>query len=256
MKTGLLRRCDGDHAAGAVWRRSPRRPFSETQGPSMSISLPTAGASARATRSRLPVYVLCWLCLVADGYDLMTYGATIPALIGKAPFHLTPAQAGHIGSIALTGMLAGSLVAGMLTDRIGRRRIFIASVAVFSLGMLLTSVAPTLDLFVAFRILTCFGVGGLLPTAVALASEFSNPTSRSRTLGRVLTGPPVGMVVASFLASRLVPDHGFRPIYALAGVMLLLVPLLWALLPESPSFLAARGRHDAGARARPAEHPG
>lgn len=203
-------------------------------------------------RSRLPVYLLCWLCLAADGYDLMTYGATLPALIGKEPFQLTPDQAGHIGSIALTGMLVGSLVAGMLTDQIGRRRIFIASVALFSLGMVLTSVASTLELFVAFRILTCLGVGGLLPTAVALASEFTNPDRRSRTLGFVLTGPPVGMVVATFAASRLVPDHGFRPVYALAGLMLLAVPVLWALLPESPSFLAARGRTDEAARARAA----
>lgn len=208
----------------------------------MPISLSPRTAGVFPVRSRLLVYLLCWLCLVADGYDLMTYGATLPALIDTPPFHLTPGQAGHIGSIALTGMLAGSLVAGMLTDRIGRRRLFISSVAVFSLGMLLTSIASTVELFIAFRVLTCFGVGGLLPTAVALASEFSNPASRSRTLGVVLTGPPVGMVLASLMASRLVPEQGFRPVYALAGVMLILVPFLWRLLPESPSFLAARGR--------------
>lgn len=229
----------------------------------MSNPVPTAGATTTGTaRSRLPVYLLCWLCLVADGYDLMSYGATMPALIGQAPFHLTPDQGGHIGSMALTGMLIGSLVAGMLTDRIGRRLIFIASVTLFSTGMLLTSTASSVEMFVAFRVLTCVGVGGLLPTAVALASEFSNPASRSRTLGLVLTGPPVGMVVASFLASRLVPEHGFRPVYAIAGVMLLIVPLLWRMLPESPSFLAARGRSAEADRLRatyalpaPAEAP-
>ncbi|WP_370617391.1 MFS transporter [Mumia sp. Pv 4-285] len=197
--------------------------------------------AARAGRSRLPVYLLCWICLIADGYDLMSYGATLPALIGGEPFHLTVARAGHIGSLALAGMLAGSLTAGTLTDRVGRRRIFIASVTVFSVGMLLTALAPTVEMFVAFRVLTCFGVGGLLPTAVALASEFASPETRSRTLGFVLTGPPLGMVAAAFLASRVVEEHGFRPVYAAAGVILLVVPLLVRYLPESPSFLAARG---------------
>lgn len=170
-----------------------------------------------SSRSRVTIFLLCWLCLVADGYDLMAYGATLPSLIGRPPFSLTTGEAGFIGSIALVGMLVGSLVAGMLTDLVGRRRLFITSVTVFSTGMVLTSMAPTLDLFVAARILTCFGVGGLLPTAIALASEFARPQDRSRTLGLVLTGPPTGMVLAAFLSSQLVPSFGFRPVYAAAG---------------------------------------
>ena len=196
-----------------------------------------------STKSRVPIFLLCWLCLVADGYDLMSYGATLPALIGKPPFALSVGQAGLIGSIALVGMLVGSLVAGMLTDIVGRRRLFIASVAVFSTGMVLTSIAPSIELFVAFRVLTCLGVGGLLPTAIALASEFARPQDRSRTLGLVLTGPPTGMVLAAFLSSQIVPSFGFRPVYAAAGVLLLLIPVLYARLPESPGYLSARGRH-------------
>ncbi len=201
-------------------------------------------ADTSLSRSRVPIFLLCWLCLVADGYDLMAYGATLPSLIAKPPFALTVSHAGFIGSIALVGMLVGSLVAGMLTDVVGRRRLFITSVAIFSVGMLLTSLAPTVELFVAFRILTCFGVGGLLPTAIALASEFARPQDRSKTLGLVLTGPPTGMVLAAFLSSQLVPTHGFRPVYALAGLLLLAVPVLYARLPESPGHLSAHGRHD------------
>jgi AAHS family benzoate transporter-like MFS transporter len=202
----------------------------------------TLTPSGAVQTSRLPIFVLCWLCLVADGYDLMSYGATLPSLIGHPPFQLGIAQAGHIGSIALVGMLVGSLVAGTLTDRVGRRALFLASVTLFSLGMLLTAMAPTVELFVSFRVLTCLGVGGLLPSAVALASEFTRPATRSRTLGLVLTGPPCGMVVAAYLSSQVVPTHGFRPVYAVGGVMLLLVPVLHARLPESPGFLSVTGR--------------
>ena len=196
------------------------------------------------TTSRDVVFVLCWLCLLADGYDLMAYGATLPSLIGHPPLALTAAQAGHIGSLALVGMLIGSLVAGTLTDRIGRRRIFIASVTIFSVGMVLTSLTSTPDTFLAARVLTCFGVGGLLPTAVALASEFAPTATRSRTLALVLTGPPTGMVLAAAMSAAVVPTFGHRPVYAAAGLVLLLVPVLWRLLPESPAFLDARGRLD------------
>lgn len=194
------------------------------------------------TRSRLLVLVLCWLALVADGYDLMAYGATLPGLIGHPPFGLSPNQGGYIGSIALAGMLAGSLVAGTLTDRIGRRWLLIGSLVIFSAGMVVTAFAGEVNIFVASRIVTCVGVGGLLPTGVALASEFASAERRSRTLGAVLTGPPLGMVAAAYAASRLMPAYGFRPVYWIAGIFLLLVPAFLGLLPESPAYLAARGR--------------
>ena len=205
---------------------------------------------ASQTRSRLPIFILCWLCLLADGYDLLAYGATLPSLIGRPPFSLTLAQGGQIASLALVGMLVGCTGAGMLTDRLGRRRIFIASVTTFSVAMLLASVAPTVELFVAFRVLTCLGVGGLLPTAIALASEFAAPERRSRTLGLVLTGPPCGMVLAALVSSLVVPNHGFRPVYASAGLILILVPLLVKFLPESPAFLAVRGHTEQAAVVR------
>lgn len=215
----------------------------------------TSSRSGEAGRPRslVVVLLLCWAALAADGYDLMAYGATLPALIGRPPFHIAVGEGGHIGSIGLTGMLVGSLAAGTLTDRIGRRRLFIAGVLVFSVGMLGTAGAPDTGSFVAGRIVTGLGVGGLLPTAVALASEFAPVGGRSRALGAVLTGPPLGMVLAAYVASELTPAHGFRPVYALAGFGLLLVPLLVVLLPESPAHLAARERPDgAGPAGTPA----
>jgi AAHS family benzoate transporter-like MFS transporter len=90
-------------------------------------------------RGLTPVFVLCWLALLADGFDLYVYGATLPSMIGPEPLGITPQLAGTIGSVALIGMLLGSLSVGMLTDRLGRRRIFMVAVTVFSLAC---SVAP------------------------------------------------------------------------------------------------------------------
>ncbi|MFJ5977039.1 MFS transporter [Pseudarthrobacter oxydans] len=194
-------------------------------------------------RSLLGIFVLCWLGLLADGYDLYVYGATLPGLIGTPPFNVTPAAAGAVGSLALVGMLLGSLIVGTLTDRLGRRRIFVSALALFSLAMLACAVAPTWELFAVFRFIACFGVGGLLPTAVAITNEFAPPGKKSLVLGAVLTGPATGTVVASLTSLALLESSGFRPVYAIGAGGLLLVPFAWFLLPESPSFLRTQLRN-------------
>jgi len=193
-------------------------------------------------KSLAGIFVLCWLGLLADGYDLYVYGATLPGLIGQPPFNVTPAAAGGVGSLALVGMLLGSLIVGTLTDRLGRRRIFVSALALFSLAMLACAAAPTWELFAAFRFIACFGVGGLLPTAVALTNEFAPPGKKSLVLGAVLTGPAAGTVAASLTSLALLESSGFRPVYAIGAAGLLLVPFAWFLLPESPSFLRTQLR--------------
>lgn len=167
-------------------------------------------------KSLAGIFVLCWLGLLADGYDLYVYGATLPALIGQPPFNVTPAGAGAVGSLALVGMLLGSLIVGTLTDRLGRRRIFVGALALFSLAMLACAMAPSWELFAVFRFIACFGVGGLLPTAVALTNEFAPPGKKSLVLGAVLTGPATGTVAASLTSLAVLESSGRGPNFWLA----------------------------------------
>ena len=191
------------------------------------------------------VPLICWLALISDGYDLFSYGATLPGLIDTQPWFITAGQGGLVGSLSLVGMLCGSLVAGTLTDILGRRRLFLFSVVLFSVAMLGCAFSPSFVVFGIFRFLTGVGVGGLLPTAVAMASEFANPRYRSRILGAVLTGPPVGGLLASVAALNLVPDGDFRWVYGLgAAALVVVVPLAFFALPESPSFLRTHGRFE------------
>ncbi len=204
----------------------------------------TSSTPTRASRAALVVVpLICWLGLISDGFDLFAYGATLPGMIGREPWHITAGEGGAVASIALVGMLAGSLVAGTLTDILGRRRLFLFSVALFSVAMLGCAVSPTFAVFGICRFLTGFGVGGLLPTAVALAGEFADPRYRSRILGAVLTGPPVGGLLASVAAIYLVPGGNFRWVYAIGAFALVVVlPLAAITLPESPSYLRSKGR--------------
>lgn len=201
-----------------------------------------------AKKSPLVVFVICFLGLLADGYDLYSYGATVPGFLKDPQWGIDKATVGTVGSIALVGMLIGSLIAGLLSDRYGRRKLFLASIVVFSVFMVACSLAPSFAVFAVFRFLACLGLGGLLPTAVAIANEFASVTKKSIALGAIMCGPATGTVIASLVAANTLPTMGVRPVYAIGAVALLLVPVAWKLLPESPAYLRAAGRDEEAAR--------
>ncbi|MCF2570839.1 aromatic acid/H+ symport family MFS transporter [Brevibacterium sp. UCMA 11754] len=196
------------------------------------------------------ILLICWLALLCDGYDLYVYGATLPGFLGSPDWGVTKSLAGTVGSIALIGMLLGSLAAGTLTDRLGRRKLLMTSLGIFSIGMILCALAPNFTAFAIFRFITCIGVGGVLPTAVAIANESAPKGKVSLAVGAVLTGPPVGSLIGALTATALVVDHGVRPVYALGGLSFLLLLAVWRWLPESEVFLAAKAAPAAPGRTR------
>lgn len=200
----------------------------------------TAGSR---TRSPAVVIALCFVAIVFDGYDLVVYGAVVPDLLAYPAWDLSPVGAGNIGSYALVGMLIGALLIGYLTDVVGRRAVMIASVTSFSLMMLACSVAPGPELFGLFRFLAGLGLGGVIPTAIALTVEYSHPERRNFNNAVMFCGYAVGGVLAALSALALLDAIGFRGMMAIGGLPIVtVVPLLWLLLPESPSFLDAHGR--------------
>lgn len=193
-------------------------------------------------RPDLLVTGLCFAVIVFDGYDLIVYGATVPALLQYKEWGLTPAMAGVIGSYALIGMLVGALLAGAVTDVIGRRKVMLTGVGWFSVAMAGCALAPDATWFGIFRLLAGVGLGGVMPTAVALTAEYSAPERRSRNNALMFSGYAVGGILAAVLAMALLPELGFRLMYALGAVPLLMLPLLLRYVPESLAFLVAKGR--------------
>lgn len=208
-------------------------------------------ARASSTRSPAVVIALCFVAIVFDGYDLVVYGAVVPDLLAYGAWDLTPVGVGNIGSFTLIGMLLGALSIGYLTDVVGRRAVMIASVGFFSVMMLACSVAPSPELFGLCRFLAGLGLGGVIPTAIALTVEYSEPEKRNFNNAVMFCGYAVGGVVAALSALALLEHIGFRGMMAIGGLPLItVVPLLWALLPESPSFLDARDRPSEAAALR------
>ncbi|MEQ3549508.1 aromatic acid/H+ symport family MFS transporter [Pseudonocardia nematodicida] len=196
-------------------------------------------------RSGTTVAVICCIAVVFDGYDLSVFATTIPALLEYQPWGLDAARTGLIASYAFMGMLVGTLICGVATDLLGRRKMLMFSITWFSVFMLACAAAPTPELFGLFRFLCGIGLGGLLPTALALTVEFAPRERRNLFNALVSSGFSVGTIAAALLALVLLEPFGFRVMFALGAVaMVVLLPVAYVVLPESVGFLAAKGRMD------------
>ncbi len=218
-------------------------------GVSASSRQPTPeGGTARPRKSAAVVILLCFVAIVFDGYDLVVYGAIVPALLKYEAWALTPVQTGAYGSYALAGMFIGAILVGYLTDVVGRRKVLLVSITMFSLLMVASALAPSPGLFGLFRFLAGLGLGGVIPTAIAMTVEFSAPHRRNFNNALMFSGYAVGGIMSALLAIMLLGAIGFRGMLAIGGLPLVtVVPLLFFLLPESPAYLRARGRHDEAA---------
>lgn len=205
---------------------------------------PSGAAASRPRKSAAAVIFLCFVAIVFDGYDLVIYGAIVPSLLEYEPWGLTPVQTGAYGSYALAGMFFGALLVGYLTDVVGRRKVMLGCVSMFSLLMVATAAAPSPELFGLFRFLAGLGLGGVIPTAIAITVEFSQPKRRNFNNALMFSGYAVGGVLSALCAMLLLDAIGFRGLLAIGGLPLItVVPLLYFLLPESPAFLHAWGKH-------------
>jgi AAHS family benzoate transporter-like MFS transporter len=188
------------------------------------------------------VVAVCALTVVFDGYDISVFGTTIPALLAYKPWGLDAAELGVIGSVGLVGMLVGALLCGVATDVLGRKLMVVVSSGWFSICMIFCALAPTSGTFTLFRFLAGIGLGGVMPTVVALATEFA-PRHRRSVVNMILAGATsVGTMIVALLGIVVIDNIGFRPMYLLGAVALVVVPLAWFGLPESVQYLTAKGR--------------
>src|SRR5882757_2272125 len=191
------------------------------------------------------VIALCAFAVTFDGYDLVVYGTTVPSLL--ADWHIGPAQAGAIGSYALIGMLVGALLAGTVTDIIGRRRILVLCMVWFSVCTALCAFAPNAEVFGLLRFVAGIGLGGLMPTAAALVVEYAPAGKHNLTYAAMQSGYAVGGILASALAISVIPALGWQVMYLIGAAPVLAVPFALRWLPESLEYLVLRGRTDEAA---------
>ncbi|MFI6493221.1 MFS transporter [Streptomyces sp. NPDC050564] len=202
---------------------------------SSSLALPARGGRLAAL-----VVGLCWLVVLFDGLDMFIYGSVLPHMLETKALGIDPGKAGDVGSYATFGMLIGALSSGTVSDWVGRKKTIIVSTAVFSLASAVCASASSLGVFSFGRFLAGLGLGGLLPSAITLVTEYAPRGRGALIVGSLMTAHQAGGIVAGFVALW---TGDWRVSFWICVIPLFIgVPLAAKFLPESMAFLQAKGR--------------
>src|ERR1700727_2578875 len=199
--------------------------------------------SASSTRFR--VACLCAAVLLVEGYDIAAVGYVLPLLVDA--WRVPPAAFTSALAAGNIGLFLGSLIAGLLGDRLRRQPVMIACVSAFGILSLVSAFVASPTQLAMVRVLTGLGLGGGIPLAIALAAEFAPPIAKARFVLLASLGIPMGFALAGFAAGRLIGAFGWPAVFIAGGAApLFLAPVLMLRLPESIVLRAApptpRGR--------------
>lgn len=175
-----------------------------------------------------------------DSMDTGLIAFVLPILAKE--WQLSPAQMGWIGSIGLIGMALGAILAGTLADRIGRKRVFAITVLLYSLSTGMCALAWSYESLMVFRFLVGFGLGGELPVAATLMSEYAPAHLRGRFIVLLESFWGVGWLVAACIAYLLIPAFGWKAAFVIGTLPALYVFLIRLHMPESIRYLISKNR--------------
>src|SRR5438045_679154 len=179
------------------------------------------------------------LTIIFDGLDNQLLGAAIPAMMRE--WSLTRPAFASVLAAALFGMMIGGFVGGYIGDRIGRRMALLGSVISFGALTVLVSFSNDVTTLTVLRFFAGLGLGGAMPNAAALASEYVPIRQRPFAVTLTIVCIPLGGSLAGLVGGQLLPRFGWRGLFLVGGILpLLIAAVLLQVLPESPRFLARR----------------
>jgi AAHS family 4-hydroxybenzoate transporter-like MFS transporter len=189
------------------------------------------------------IFLLCCLVMLADGFDNQAINYAAPSII--AEFAILPALMTPVFNLSIAGAILGAICFGAMADRIGRRPATIAAIALFGAFTVLIPAAHDLAWLALLRCAASFGIGGGMPMAIALATDYQRHNRRALTVTLLFLGYTAGSSGGGLLAAELIPRFGWRSVFYLGGVGAIAITLaLLIRLPESIRFLALKRARD------------
>ncbi len=192
------------------------------------------------TRRLLLLRVIVGIATFFDAYTVLAIAFALPQLVVE--WKLTPAEVGMIISAGYVGQLFGAVLFGSLAEKIGRLKTLFITIVLFASMDAACLFAWSGVSMMAFRFLQGVGTGGEVPVASAYVNEFIGAEKRGRFFLLYEVIFPIGLVFAGMVGFFLVPVYGWKAMFVLGLIpSVLTIPLRW-FMPESPRWLASKGR--------------
>lgn len=176
----------------------------------------------------------------SDAFDALTIAYVLPALIPL--WHIAPSEIGLLISIGYAGQVIGGIASGWLAERYGRLPLMLANIVLFSLMSFACVLAGNYPTLLTLRFLQGIGLGGEVPIANTYINEFAKSRERGRFVLLQQAMFPVGLTTVALVGTFVVPMLGWQWMFVFGGLPVLLVLPMVRVLPESPRWLASRGR--------------
>jgi MFS transporter, putative metabolite:H+ symporter len=223
-------------AEGALLRTSAGTPFNAAANAQLIARLERLPVTPRLTLLRMIVGIATFF----DAYTILAIAFAMPQLVSE--WSLTPSEVGLIISAGYIGQLLGAVVFGSLAERIGRLKTLFITIVLFVSMDAACLFAWSGVSMMAFRFLQGIGTGGEVPVASAYINEFIGAEKRGRFFLLYEVIFPIGLMFAGIAGYFLVPLYGWKMMFVVGLVpSVLAIPLRW-LMPESPRWLASKGR--------------
>jgi AAHS family cis,cis-muconate transporter-like MFS transporter len=190
------------------------------------------------TNTWVLVFVFCFLGLLIDGADLMLLSYSLSSL--KAEFGLSNVEAGSLGSFTLAGMAIGGIYGGWACDRFGRVKTVVWSILLFSAGTAVLGLTHNYWQFAITRLVASLGIGALYVACNTLMAEYVPTRYRTTVLGTLQAGWSVGYIVATLLAGWILPSHGWRWLFYIAIIPVILAVVMQRFVPEPQAWVNAQ----------------
>lgn len=191
------------------------------------------------TVRQVAAIAMCVILNALDGFDVLSISFASPGIAKE--WAIDRAALGVVLSMELVGMAVGSVVLGQMADRVGRQLTVIACLVLMAGGMLMTTQVGGIGALTFTRLLTGFGIGGMLATTNALVAEYSNNRWRGTAVAIMAAGYPMGGIVGGAIASYLLKSGDWRDVFYLGAVgTALCLPLVPLFAPEPPGALLQR----------------
>lgn len=198
----------------------------------------------KITGYQILIVALLFLTIIMDGADVVIMGYIAPTL--REEWGISNQEIAPVLSAALAGLAIGAMFAGPIADKFGRKTVLVTSVFIFGLFTLLSGTSTSTTHLISYRFIAGLAMGGVMPQAATLVTEYSSKKTRALLVTIVFAGFTVGAAGAGFLSSWMLPKYGWQAVlYVCGGLPVLFSIILFFILPESASFMVLRNRSKA-----------